>query len=272
MGIIEKSKDVLTQENMMKILDTCYKKAVDGLEDVPGLNKLSPSISKFAEDYLEKEPDPRKAAKNMINNQVIKCTTSGFVTGFGGFLTMPVAIPANISSVLYIQIRMIACTAYMAGLDVHTDQVQTLVYACLAGISVSQLAKKFGIVFGQKLATSMIKKIPGKVLVKINHKVGFKLVTKFGQKGLVNLGKLVPGVGAVIGGGLDLAETKIIGNRAYKFFFESNFEGDKESENEEDFIDADFTFEDTDEADAFTEEDSLVDSETNVAEKTEEKI
>lgn len=192
----------------------------------------------------------------MINNQVIKCTTSGFVTGFGGFLVMPVAIPANISSVLYVQIRMIACTAYMAGLDVHTDQVQTLVYACLAGISVSQLAKKFGIMFGQKLATNMIKKIPGKVLVKINQKVGFRLVTKFGQKGLVNLGKLVPGVGAVIGGGLDLAETRIIGNRAYKFFFEGNFEGDKESESEEDFI----------------EEDSQLNDEANATEETEGKI
>ena len=73
------------------------------------------------------------------------------------------------------------------------------------------------------LATGAIKKIPGKVLTKINQKVGFRLVTKFGSKGVVNLGKLVPGVGAVIGGGLDFAESKVISNRAYKWFMEGDF-------------------------------------------------
>ena len=37
------------------------------------------------------------------------------------------------------------------------------------------------------------------------------------------MGKLVPGVGAVIGGGLDLVETKAIGNRAFQWFFEGNY-------------------------------------------------
>ena len=32
---------------------------------------------------------------------------------------------------------MIACTAYMAGYDLSSDQVQTFVYACLAGVSVN---------------------------------------------------------------------------------------------------------------------------------------
>ena len=76
----------------------------------------------------------------------------------------------------------------------------------------------------------MIKKIPGKVLTKINQKVGFSFVTKFGTKGIVNLGKLIPGVGAVIGGGLDLVETKIIAKRSYKWFFEHDFSVNKKGE------------------------------------------
>lgn len=43
-----------------------------------------------------------------------------------------------------------------------------------------------------QLVTSMIKKIPGTVLIKINQKVGWRLLTKFGEKGTVNLVKLVP--------------------------------------------------------------------------------
>ena len=94
-----------------------------------------------------------------------------------------------------------------------------------------------------------MKKLPGKVLTKINQKVGFRLFTKFGTKGLVNLGKLVPVVGGVIGGTLDFAETKVIANRAIKWFVENDFsEGKKDSDvidesNQEDdvvIIDSDF--------------------------------
>ncbi|MDE6107763.1 MAG: EcsC family protein, partial [Oscillospiraceae bacterium] len=41
-------------------------------------------------------------------------------------------------------------------------------------------------------------------------------------KGIVNLGKMIPIVGGVVGGGFDLAETKIIANRAYQLFIEGN--------------------------------------------------
>ena len=44
------------------------------------------------------------------------------------------------------------------------------------------------------------------------------------------MGKLVPGAGAVIGGTLDLVETKVIGDRAYKWFFDGNFVYDEKAE------------------------------------------
>lgn len=212
------TKQIITEEDIIKILDGVYKNVLNGL------GKASPLVEDFANDYLSKEKEPSIAANKMINNQIIKCSTSGFITGFGGLITLPITIPANISSVLYVQMRMIACTAYMAGFDLKSDQVQTLVYACLAGVSVTEVIKQTGIKIGVKMATSAIKKIPGKTLTKINQKVGFRFVTKFGEKGIINLGKLVPGVGAIIGGSLDYFETKIIAKRAYNWFFEGEFD------------------------------------------------
>lgn len=212
-----KAAKKLDVDSIMSILDACYQKAVNGIE------RVSPPVEKLAEDYLNKYQEPTEAARKMISNQIVKCTTSGFITGFGGLITLPIAVPANVSSVLYVQMRMIACTAYLAGYDLKSDQVQTLVYACLAGVAVNGVLKKAGIQFGQKIAMNLIKKIPGEVLTKINQKVGFRFLTKFGEKGLVNLGKMVPGVGAVISGGLDFAETKIIAERSYRWFFENDF-------------------------------------------------
>lgn len=203
---------VFTQEQVMQLLDKLYAQCLDGIP------KVSPPISELANDYLEKHGSVYTAANSFVDYQVAKCTTSGFLTGIGGLITLPVAIPANISSVLYVQMRMIACLAYMGGYDVGSDQVQTLVYACLAGIAVNQLLKQAGIQFGNKFAVAMVRKIPGSVLTKINQKIGFRFITKFGSTGIINLGKAIPFVGGVIGGGMDFAETRVIADRAYKLF------------------------------------------------------
>ena len=213
----KEKKSVMTEEDIMKLLDSCYEKCLNGIP------KVSPSVEELANDYLKKHRTTEEACRAMLKNQITKCTTSGVVTGFGGFITMPVAIPANVGSVIYVQMRMIACVAYMADYELDSDQTQTFIYACLAGVAVNGLLWQAGIKFGVKFTNGLIKKIPGKVLTKINQKVGFRFITKFGTKGIVNLGKLLPGVGAIIGGGLDLVETKIIAERAYKWFFEGDF-------------------------------------------------
>ena len=113
----------------------------------------------------------------------------------------------------------------------NSDETQTFVYACLAGVSLNKVVKQAAVVFGVKVCNTLVKRLPGKVLTKINQKVGFRFITKFGTKGLVNLGKLVPVVGGVIGGTLDFAETKVIANRAIKWFVENDFsDGKKDSE------------------------------------------
>ena len=210
-------KEKISQEGIMELLKMLYDQSITGIE------KVSPPVEVLANNYLDKYDDLDSAAKSFVNYQVVKCTTSGFLTGLGGLITLPVSIPANIGSVLYVQMRMIATLAYMGGYDTKSDQVQTLVYTCLAGISIDKILKQAGIKFGNKLANGMIRKIPGTVLVKINQKVGFRFVTKFGSKGLINLGKAVPIVGGVIGGGFDFVETKAIAKRAYKLFIKEEF-------------------------------------------------
>lgn len=87
----------------------------------------------------------------------------------------------------------------------------------------------------QEMAVGAINKIPGKALVKINQKIGFRFITKFGEKGIINLGKMVPVVGAVINGGPNFAETKLIADRAYKMFFEGDFSAGEKEQNYVDY-------------------------------------
>lgn len=206
----------LTNDKVMKLLDSIYGQVIDG---VP---KISKPVEQLVLDYVTKYPDKELAIKKMLRNQVTKCTVSGVMTGLGGAITLPVAVSADIAAVLYVQMRMIAATAYACNYKLDSDQTQTFVYACLAGVSIDKVLADAGIKFGQKFAEVMIKKIPGEVLTKINQKVGFRFITKFGEQGVINLGKMIPGVGAVVGGGFNFAETRIIANRAFKSFYKGD--------------------------------------------------
>ena len=206
----------LTQENVMKVLNAIYSQAKNGVSTV------IPPIEDAVDDYLHDYMDAERASKAFAKNQIIKCSVSGFVTGLGGLITLPIAVPANITSVLFVQIRMIQGIAFIGGYNLQDDRIQTFIYACLAGISVNQVFKKFGITFGQKVTANAISKIPGKVLTQINKAIGFRFITKAGEKGLVNLGKLTPVIGGPIHAGFDYFETKAIANRAIKMFIKGD--------------------------------------------------
>ena len=196
---------------MIEVLDWAYDKAVNG---VAGLD----SASELAENYMSKGGSRVDQANSLIRWQNTKAGTSGFVTGFGGVITMPVTVPASISSVMYIQVRMIAAIAHIGGHDINDDRVKTLVYVCLTGNGAREILKDAGVVIGKKLTISAIKRISRRTLAAINRKVGFRLFTKFGEKGAINLGKAVPFVGAVIGATVDSVSTNTIGNVARNTF------------------------------------------------------
>lgn len=195
----------------LQILDKIYGYALNGL---PGQK----SVKELGDEYFNKYQDFNVASDRFINNQIAKCTTSGFLTNIGGLITLPIAIPANISSVIYIQMRMIATLAYLGGLDPSSDEVQTLCYIALTGKGASDLLKQAGVKFGTKITNNMIAKISGATLTKINQKIGFRFITKFGEKGIINLGKGVPVVGGFIGGGFDFITTKVIAKTAKGMF------------------------------------------------------
>ena len=211
-NVSNKIKTTITEEQMQEILNTLYIKSVDGIP------KVSLPVDDLVEDYLSKNDDVEKAVKSLINNSTVKCGTSGFLTSFGGFATMIATLPANITSVMYVQLRMCCAIAKMGGYDIHSDQVQTLIYACLTGSAATEILKSSGIKFANKFGVAMVEKIPGKALTAINRKVGFRFITKFGETGIINLGKVVPVVGGFVGGGIDVASTRIIGKNAYNIF------------------------------------------------------
>ena len=91
---------------------------------------------------------------------------------------------------------------------------------CLTGTTITDVVKQAGIQIGEKTLTAALKKVPAAALIKINQRIGFRLVTKFGEKGVINLVKLIPVAGGVIGGTMDVVSTTAIAKNAINLFIE----------------------------------------------------
>ncbi len=202
----------MKKNEIMNLLEWCYDRALEGV--LPGER----TVEELAENYLRKNVSKEKAIEELIGYQTLLCGTNGFLMGLGGLLVLPVTVPTNIASVIYVQLRMIAAIAYINGYDIYSDQIRIVAYACLTGSSATNILKNVGIKIGEKIAVNTLKKLPGTILIKINQQVGFRLVTKFGEKGVINLVKMVPLVGGIVGGAIDTGATMTIGNVTKKVF------------------------------------------------------
>lgn len=208
----------INESVIMKALDWAYDKAVNGIPGMSTAEELALEFLSSQTEGVDENDRIYNAANSLIRWQNTKAATTGFLTGLGGLMTLPVTVPANLGCVFYIQLRMIAAIACMGGYDVKDDRVQTLAYVCLTGSSAADIIKQVGVKVGNNLAKNMLKNMSRSVITEINKKVGFRLLTKFGEKGVINLGKAIPVVGGIISGTLDAVATNVIGNTARDSF------------------------------------------------------
>lgn len=208
--------DNSTQKTQQEtFLDKVYDLAING---IPIVDK---PINKLVAEYRSKHKTTDDAIKEFVRIQKLKTTTTGFVTGLGGLLTLPATIPTDLASSLYIEMRMIAVIAALRNYNINDDKVKTLVFLCIVGNTAGDIIKQVGIKGANLIvAKKLLPKISGEIIKKINQKVGFRLLTKGGSKGLINLGKAIPVVGGIVGGTYNYVETHIYAKMALKVFNE----------------------------------------------------
>jgi hypothetical protein len=173
----------------------------------------------YAEARLAKFGDPEKAIKRIIAETTASSAVAGFVTGLGGLIVLPVALPANITGQAILNARMVGAIAHLRGWDLQDELVRNSVLITIAGGTPNAVLADFGVVVAQKGAQAAIKKLPIAIIREINKRVGFMLVAKYGTKrSVVTLAKLVPGIGGVVGGSVDATFTQLAGRLAKKSF------------------------------------------------------
>jgi len=157
-------------------------------------------------------------ANRLIRQQVVKATWLGFVTGLGGFLLFPLTFSANLASIWFVQLRLIATLAHLSGFDLNDDEVRLLVLACLLGKSHPEVLQELK----QEIGPKASRKVAGKVGVKVGFKLKKQLMgllaVRLAKKTAIKLGKAVPVLGGLVAAGYDAYTTHAVGQNAKAMF------------------------------------------------------
>lgn len=206
-------KNALLSEKALALASWISTRAVEG--GGPFL-----SATGLAAEYL-KDPsfkDNSARVQSMIQWESAKNFGTGFVSGFGGIATLPATIPASLGASWAVQARLAAAIASLHGHDVFEDRVRTLVLLSLIGSAARDELKRVGVEVGKKMTRNAVRRISGHLIVEINRAVGFRLISNAGEKGVIQLSKLVPVAGGIVGGIFDGVSCRAVGKTADALF------------------------------------------------------
>jgi EcsC protein family len=186
-----------------------------------GVNGGGPlsGAAQIADEHLIATGGDRDAAvRTLVAAHVRLAALSGFVTGLGGVVTLPVAVPAATAGLYVLATRMSAGIAHLRGYDIGTAEVRSAVLVSLLGSAGASVLRRAGVEVGRRSAAVALERVSATLLIEMNKRIGYTLVAKAGEKGLLGLGKLVPFVGGPIGATVDGLSCRTIATYAKHTF------------------------------------------------------
>jgi hypothetical protein len=180
---------------------------------IDGRGRFDPAQA-VADAARSKHPDVERAIDAVVSQHVRLAAGNGFVTGLGGFVTLPVALPVNVVGFYAVATRMVAAVAALRGYDLRQQGVREAVMLTLVGADADDLLRKAGVPTGGRLASLATQRLPGPAAMVLNKGIGFRLVSSAGRSVFARFGKGVPVIGGVVGAGLDAYLLRKIADQA----------------------------------------------------------
>jgi len=192
----ETDDDSFTSRASIAVVRRLVDRGIDGIGPLD-------SAHDRVEHALRENPDPAQALDAMVKSHVKLAAAGGFLTGVGGLITMPVALPANVAGFYLLAARMAGATAELRGYDINDPATRTALMLTLLGADSDEVLRKVGVVGGGTMSSIALGHVPKAAAMVLNKGIGFRVATRLGTRALGRLGRAVPLVGGVIGAGLD---------------------------------------------------------------------
>ena len=133
----------------------------------PDLEKLEAKLKAFREE----DPDitDQELINKVVHQEAFKCGVVGAVTGFGGFVTLPIAIPVDMVLTARYQATMVSFIAKINGYEESLENKMTT-YAVMTG---STELSKFSIAALKSYAPRIVGKSLSKLIPFFGAVLGF---------------------------------------------------------------------------------------------------
>ena len=204
---------IVKEEPESKLVSSLLDKALGG---IPPLSSAENLATEYLTDQSYASHDERVAS--LVKRETTKNFATGFLTGLGGVITLPVGVPAALGASWMIQARMAGAIARIYGHDLNDDRVRTMILLSLAGDVAREAMEDLGIDLGGKLPNRVIKQVPGRALVEINKRIGRQLLSKAVSRSVSRFPRLIPLVGGAVGGAFDAVVCRMVGRSARSLF------------------------------------------------------
>ncbi|MBN3897523.1 MAG: hypothetical protein HWQ41_20295 [Nostoc sp. NOS(2021)] len=159
--------------------------------------------------------------EQMLNHAIYELTLWSMGNGIASGVVGVAGIPFEIVSTLYAQVKLASTLFTIHEIDTYSESARLLILAAAAGVGVSELANQLGTQVGTQVGSQAIQKalmsIPGKTFAEINKALGIKLISKAGEKTLVNVAKIVPFIGPPINGTINAVIMNACGHSVIAF-------------------------------------------------------
>ncbi|MGO4956573.1 EcsC family protein [Luteococcus sp. Sow4_B9] len=218
---VSTARSALEQANDPSTDDGAISSLIESILSI-GIDGKKPfdSAAEVADDALSSAGgDVEKAVNKVVRSHITSGAAGGLITSIGGFITMPIAIPANLLEFYVQATRMTAAVAKLRGYDISQPNIRTAVLLTLVGSNAEDVLAKAGVTTASGRFTSLaLRNLPRPAMMMVNKAVGFRLLKSVGQGTLAKLGKGVPVIGGAVGGVLDGYMMNRIGEQALQEF------------------------------------------------------
>ncbi|MFZ0141538.1 MAG: hypothetical protein WAL70_10665 [Aeromicrobium sp.] len=188
---------------------TMLDKAIDGI------GPLRSAAASADSRLVDANGDVEDAVKALVRLHVGLAGVQGFVTNLGGIASLAVSMPANVVGVTLVQCHLVAGIAHLRGYDLEDARVRNAILACMLGEDeVRDLVRTSSFPSSPMgIATSPVHDPLLDELV--SREVTTDLLARTaGRRAVTMVGRRVPLLGGVVGGGSDALMTWQIGQYA----------------------------------------------------------
>lgn len=182
---------------------------------IDGLGPLRSAAASADAKLVDAHGDVELAVSRLIRRHVTWAGAQGFVTNLGGLIIAPIAIPANVVGVTLVQCHLIAGIAHLRGYDLANPRVRNAILVCMLGEESAKKLFRTGALPKSVLDVGSAIDHDPALDAKVSKEVTTDLIARTAGRRIVTLiGRRIPLIGGVIGGGADALMTHQLGRFA----------------------------------------------------------